>query len=406
MEPCPGACGDGVVGDCGFDAEECDDALGPRACPDGFSGGAAECIACRLDTRGCVDCLGSPSARSCGALEATGGAGDLGVAVGEEAAAVAWTLARADGDGVAAWALFDRDLARVAGPTCLDPEGPRADEVALAAVAGGFLLAASTTEGTAVYPLDPGGAPRGEGTLVPDLREIRLTAQRSGEAALLTGITRAGEIHGVLLDANARAPWRARLFEAGIQAHIGSAVHTGESFLVAMRASPGARIGVVTVTDDGAVTCDRTVAEESSEYPQIDWDGRRARITWADFSSFRGRAVLWAELDETGARIGEPAELEGAADLFNPAPLRAVGGRSLVLAGGYTGGVYTASHLELHRLDARGSAVAPPERLVDNPELLGLHRIERWGDELLVSWLRANPALHGRGAIGLAVVRP
>lgn len=330
----------------------------------------------------------------------------LSLAVRGEGVAVAW-VTREDTsqqrEAEAHVALFSRDLALERRVRLGSGAGP--SDVSIAATPEGWLVATSTYDGTSAaivtQPLRPDLVAFGSATSITNAGGPILVGRPDGAPLLLyTGLP--GGVGAALLDQGGQGRlWSTTLFASVTEPRFGSAVFTGDGFLVAMRENG---VTVRRVGLDGQVGPAYASFGTSTEYPQLVWTGSEARVVWTDFSH---TDVRWSRLDREGAPLGEPVVLGGSPDYYDPSPAAARGDDSVVLLGGYTGGTGLADQLDLLVVDGRGELLFGPCAMVapEGGRTATSYALARLGDGYVTAWVEWRTWYEGTG-LGLARFSP
>jgi hypothetical protein len=388
---------------CTDEPEQCDgDALGGATCASlGYAGGTLRCGDwCGHDTRGCNACAISAHTRQCIRADVAGVApSTLALAATDAEIAVAWV---SDGGGAVHFARYSPALVKLSERDCLGV-GP-ARGLALAAVAGGWLLAVGSEAGTRTVPLNPDGSNRGAGSLLP-LGVMPMLAARPAGGPLLVG-TRGGVVRGAVVDADgALVSAPAVLLTDEVEAGYGSAAWVGDGWLVASRGGRGVGgdLGVLAahVAPDGRAGAPWQSVGEETEYPQVAFADGAVWLTYANFGA-PSSGIERVRVDTFGRAIGERLDLGHIPAYFNPSPMVGVGRDSLILLGTYTGTTGHGRRLEVRRVDDAGRTVVDPYAITAGPELVHSYRIARVGADAVVAWVGSGYP----GRVGLAVVSP
>jgi hypothetical protein len=206
----------------------------------------------------------------------------------------------------------------------------------------------------------------------------------------------------VLADDGTAATPPTTVFASTIEAHHGSGVFTGQSFLLAQREWPGAvqasGVAVVAVHLDGSLGAKQKPVPLQTEFPQLAWSGSAGGVVYNDFGSSTG-GVLWAPLDGAGNAAGPPLLLSPtAARTSVRSPAVGVGGDAFVLLAAAAG--TEARTFELVRVAASGAA-APYPVAYDQPRVYE-YQLAAFGNQIVAAWIGA----HYPGRIGLARLTP
>jgi hypothetical protein len=382
--------------------EECDGAdLGGATCESlGYAGGTLRCGDwCGLDASGCEVCATGARIDACVRAEVDPAQpGALAIATGTNAAgedviAVTWATHGPSGRGALHFARFAPDLSLLAESPCLATDARR---VAIARVPSGWLVAADTTSGVTLVPLDVDGAPRGAPRTIAGAAIPLLAERPSGGPLLLYQEASGNSEHAALLDEGGVAAWDVVAFTDTVESQYGDAVFVRDGFLATQRAFAG--VGVRRVELDGRLGATSAFPGSSTEYPQLTWMGSAAQLVWADFSG--SPRLFTARLDRTGAPTSARVLL--SADDFNPAPMVTVGGDAVVFLPGYTGWTGHGNRVAFTRLDASSAPRFAPVVVATDPALFFEPRIAALGSSVVLGWLSAGYP----GGIQLARVSP
>lgn len=384
--------------------EACDGAdLGGATCVSlGYSGGSLRCSdGCGRDTLGCDACAPTEARGRCAVAPVRSlDARDLALATNGDLIALAW-VERDEHVGVA---IIDRELSIVGVNPCLGFPGAR--RVSLTASAMGWLLAVETREGVRVAPLRADATLIAQGSSLPGAQVPILAAGPEGGALLVfyaddaAGMPSVRAARVTALGALSRT--QATLFRQPTEAQYGSAVFTGDGWLVAMRVDD---VEVVRVGTDLSVGPVQRPAGGETEYPQLAWDGRRTAMT---FSSFGGPAisVQIVELARDGSRAGPPRTLVSPVSstrYYNVAPLTTVGDDLAVLIGTHTGLTGHSGRIDLLRENAQPlMRLTQPYPVTRSPEQVTSYRVAPLEDTAVVAWIGVGTPRR----IGLARLRP
>ncbi len=392
--------------------ETCDGAdLGGASCASlGFSGGTLACGAwCGFDPSGCDLCAHGPNVPACerAPLDAVSPTW-LAAAANDTDVALAWVSGATAGGQVGVhFARFGAELGKINETGCFGPTNARS--VAIAAVPAGWLVAVGAYDTLAPAPapsiqlqlLDQNGLPKGSPRTIPG--GMPMFAQRPGAGPLLTYTTTSNGYVGEVLAADGSPLTKEfPIFGTVVEPEYGSAVFTGDAFLVAQRAWSG--VNVVRVGVDGVVGTTQQPAVSESEYPQISWNGTDGRIVYADFTS--GPKITWRRISGTGAGLGAPVDIAfgaGTPPVYDPCPVLPIGGDTAVLLGGYTGGTGMAKALDVMRVSATGATLTAPFPVDHEPPSEIRYRLVQRGSDAIVAWISAGQY---PGGIGLARVQP
>lgn len=237
-------------------------------------------------------------------------------------------------------------------------ESPVTD-VELAAVPGGWVVAAQTEAGIELIWLGEAGEPANRGVRLAKTSYPGLAVGSAGEVLVVHrgSVATTGEsvappeaMMATMVAPTGEVRWSARLFESSIEPHFGSQVAADDgAFLVARRTDTG--VTVTRVERSGAVG-PRHLVKASTEYPSLAWCGSEGRLVWSDFS--QSPHVRGATIDRAGrlANFKNSEHVLGSTpEHFNASPVLCDGPGSLVLLGGYTGGTGVSQRLDLARID-------------------------------------------------------
>lgn len=384
--------------------ETCDGPdLGGASCASlGYAGGALACRAgCAFDARACDPCAPTEGRGLCrGASLPSLDARDLALATQGDRAGVAWI----EGDAQVVLTVIDRNLNALARSACMDLSGAR--RVALGVIQTGWLLAVETGEGVRLIPLRPDATVAGQGAFVPGASTPILAEGPEGEALLVfqgVGADGRAGIHAARVNGQgAISRTRATLFTESTEPEYGSAVFTGDGWLVAMRVRD---VEVVRLGLDLGVGASRHPAGADTEYPQLAWDGARAALT---YSSFGGPAIRVGivELTRDGDRAGPPRTLTSpisSTRYFNVAPIAPIGSDLAVLLGTHTGTTGQSGRIDLLRENAQPLMRATtPYPVTRSPEQVVRYRVAALAESAVVAWI----GLGSPRRIGLARLTP
>lgn len=426
--PCGPPWGDADAGMCCTSAtEHCDGGdLGGATCESlGYAGGTLGCGgSCAFDTTGCNGCAADPRVTSCGrALIDSDAPYALALAATDAEVGLAWITSSGVGaDGVAPqnrlhFARFRADdLSLIAETGCFGPVDPTF--VALTTTPTGWIVAADTYAGTEVITLDASGAVAGASRFHAGWHSP-LMAARPGSGPLVvydepnwSGAPAESSTQAELLAADGSVEWTTRVFDlSSIEPQFGSAVFTGDGFLVAQRIDG---VTVARIELDGRVSATSMPSHDATEYPQLGWTGTEARLVWADFGG--APTMFIARLDRSGARMGDAVEIGGAGPTyFNPCPTLGDGQDAIVLLARYTGGTGLGRQLDVARFDAAGRASVGPFAITQDPNGARSHRLARTGGRVVAAWISGGygppgfggaPGADVPGRISLALVDP
>lgn len=388
------------AGTCCEDATEACDGndLAGRTCASlGYASGTLRCgDGCGFDTSDCNDCAGGPSVVSCGRARVTAHAPSrLSLATNDTEAAIAWVSDFDGAGGAVGFAHFSSSLALVGEVPCVT-EGARS--VRLSRAMDGWLLAVEARAGVELWPLSASGAPRGAVRSVAGAHSPVLAAAPDGRQLLVYttyGTSGAHVQATVLSPLGAPMTGDVTLLNDVTEPEYGSAVWAGTRWLVAMRE---AGIAVIPVSSDGVAGAVAHPLSTDTEYPQVGWNGMYATLTWSDFGS--GNDVRFAQLEASGSLRGAAMTLGAIPTWYNVTPTVNVGGDTVALMSGYTGGTGLSRNLAVLRV---GASAGAPNVLTRSPDTEAEHRIAALGTDVIVAWVAHN-AVPGR--ITLARVRP
>jgi hypothetical protein len=372
--------------------ESCDGTnLGASTCATlGFSGGTLACNAgCTFDTSGCNHCGSDSHVVACSNVAGATDSSSLALAASDTAVAVAW-VAGPQAQGGLHVSILAADLSVTAQVGCLGADDVQA--VAIAATPSGWIVAAQTAAGVALYPLRADGTPVGSANVVAGAA-TPILAQRPGGGPLLVWVTKQSNAFAALLDEGAGVGTAVPLFGGGsiTEPQYGSAVYVGDGFLVALRTNNGASVAHLSL--DGTLGASHSVGADT-EYPQLAWTGSEARVT---FGSFGGTAAVdLVRLDATGAAIGAPVVVGSTPQYYDPAPVVSVRGDSVVLLPGYTGGTAVASHVDVGRFGSDGQAVYPAYVLgLGGTDRITQYRLAVRGSDVVAAWISGSNWITG-----------
>lgn len=377
----------GPMGDCCETLEEvCDGALPPGvSCASlGYAGGTLLCGDwCSYDVRGCDGCAVDRRITRCLAAPVdTAVPQHLALAATDTSVGLAWITNASLSVGDEArvhFATFGADLSLVGETGCLPFVDAR--RVALATTPTGWMLAVETRAGVFVSPLgidgsSPSGARLIAGAATP------LFAERPASGPLLTYAT-GGGLSAQLLRDDGSVEWQTEVLSGSIlEYEFGSAVFTGDGFLVSVRADG---VQVVRLELDGTVTSTSMPAGSSTESPELAWTGTEARLSYAAFGG--PGASMIVRLDRTGAPLGPAVELGRIPSYFNRAPMVTFGEETVVFPGDHTGGVDLSERVEVLRLDRDLRVSIAPFAVSQDPTGSRGIRVARLGTEVVVAWI-------------------
>lgn len=388
--PCPGGGGPGGPPNwdggtcCQTLSESCDGTnLGGSTCAAlGFSGGTLACNGgCTFDTSGCNHCGTDSHILACGNTPSAPDVTSLALAASDTAIALAWAAGPQGQRGMRV-SILAPDLGVTAQVGCLGTGDVAA--VAIAATPSGWIAAAQTPAGVALYPLRADGTPVGSASVIPGAA-TPILAQQPGGGPLLVWVAGQSGAFASFLDAAASVGTTKQLFGGSpiTEPQYGSAVWVGDGFLVALRTNSGA--SVVHVALDGTLGASHSVGAET-EYPQLAWTGSEARLTYGSFGGTA--AVDLLRLDATGAPIGSALTAGSTPQYYDPAPIVGVRGDSLVLLPGYTGGTGIASHVDVGRFTADGKSVYAAYVLGQGGvDRISQYRLAVRGPDVVAAWV-------------------
>lgn len=303
--------------------------------------------------------------------------------------ALAWlpTHPREQERGPVYLALYDEQLALVDQARVELQQRPQG--VALAATPDGWMLAAAHSSGLNVIPLSPELQSRPVRSH-PGGYAVILAARPDGPP-LLTYFRTQGERgqKALLLEADGSARWQVHLFDDVTEPTLGSALWTGQGFLVAQRSNG---VTVVPLGLDGQVGEGHTDLGGSTEYPQLCQAQQGAVLTYTEFGHHPA-SLRWAALDHSGQRRAGPVRLGNIPFYFNRSPAVAVGDDTLVLLARHTGTTSHSDGIDLALIGPDGSArleacslLAEGETVVTEP------RIARLDDgAFIIAWRQTAP---------------
>lgn len=275
-------------------------------------------------------------------------------------------------------------------------------DVDLAAVPGGWVVAAQTGKGVELIRLEDHGGRSGASTVIAGAASPGIAATATGEVLVvhLAQVEGAWPVRATLVDRKGEARWSATIFGETVEPNFGGQVAAdGGAFLVARRTNDG--VSVVRVEANGAVGARHTVGT-STEYPSLAWCGASGRLVWTDFSG-QGQ-IRGVKIDGSGRRQGYEHVLGAIPDHFNHSPVLCDGEGSRVLLGGYTGGTGVSKSLDLRRVDeARGAQAGAIPVLGGGGQLAHDPRLVRVDDRrVAAAWISVDRGTRSR--IGVAIV--
>jgi hypothetical protein len=348
-------------------------------------------------------CIASQEVRACITAPIIAPAQALALATTDDLAAIAWASSGSQ-CGVQLERI-DENLIPLGHTLCIE-KVPSVTHIALAATPTGWLLAASSyPDGVVVFTIDPAGRNATRTHVIQNARTPIFAARPNG-TPLLVWTEHDGELRAALVSAEGIPARGATVFlPQATQAEFGSAVFTGDGFLVAARQDRGTptttdEVIVARVELDGRVSSVEKPAGVNTEYPQLAWTRSGALVTYANFN---GRATLESVLvDARAGRKRAPVAIGGTTDggsrtvFFDPAPGIGVGDDALVLAGHYTGGTGIAGGLALLRVAPNG-ALARPIVEVTSQTPITQYRIGKRKNDAVAAWI-----WQGTSSLGLA----
>jgi hypothetical protein len=332
---CNGGPGGGPPPRCNSESEACDGTdLGGASCASlGFSSGTIRCSsACLFDPTSCIECTQDPALASCGEPSiASCAAFSVAVAVRMSEIGVAW-ITRGMPSAALHFARLDAHLAVFTESPAIPLAGDGFD-VALASTPTGWVIAADDAPNLDVVSIDAMGNAAARVTIANASSPVFTSRTDGGPLLMWATSTSNGNaaVFASLLDAQAHEQWRAQAFSNTIQPGRGSAVYTGDGFLMAQRESGGTSQmdGIRTARVDltGQVSGLTAPVGTLTEFPQLTWNGTTVTMIFGSFAS-QG-VVEFAELDKMGNLVGTIAPLQGPEYEINRAV--AVGAETLVL---------------------------------------------------------------------------
>jgi hypothetical protein len=429
----PRLCGNGVVDSCAFcpaqqtggidfdagvdggsgcyvEVEACDGTdLGGNTCESlGFAGGTLGCSkGCAFDPTQCAECTGDSALIACGQPIASCGAFAVAVAARMAEIGVAWVVPGMT-SGDLHFARLRTDLSLIAeAPVIQLPHG--AFDLAVAGTPQGWVIAATDGQNLDVFPLDAAGnsIPGSSYTLMqantPDF------APRSDGGPLLMWSQQSpaqsgGKVFASLLDPQGREQWRVQVFANTVD--FGSAVYTGDGFLLAQREFGGGAqmdgIRIARVDLLGQLSGMLIPVGMDTEFPQLTWNGTRATMVYGSFDG--PGTVEYAELDHAGNLIGSVSVLGGASYELNPAAT--AGGNTMVLTLNLSPPSYASSGYDVLRVAPNGtvlSTIAVARGQVGGNDYDTHHSgfVTLSTGDAVAAWLGYG----GLSRIGLAVIR-
>jgi len=378
---------------CYTETEACDGAnLGGATCASlGYAGGTLKCSAdCRLDVSGCGGCATNSTIATCVHPVESQPVQGFEIATTATQVGLAWIGGHASqARRYLNFTLFDAQLQPVAKVLCIGDADP--SSVSIARVSGHWMIASGTTSSTAIFLID-------DASLVPTkVREVAgafgptLIGRPQGGPLLTFYDSPDGRLVGTLLDEKGNEQWRTQLLDRTYGAGT-SGVFTGSAFLVTDRRSAyysdlgGVR--VINVDLAGKVIATSSPGGTDTEFPNLSWHGKTARIVWVDFGS--PTKMFMAQLDAKGQRIGNAIELPYGKSHFNWVRTLPKNDDLFALFAGYTGWVDYGTHLDFATLGPGGATLTPMVQLTKSPESAKGHRLALLGAKAVAAWIDAS----------------
>jgi hypothetical protein len=278
-----------------------------------------------------------------------------------------------------------------------------ASAIAIAENPTGYVAAVQVADGASstlvVLPLTPGLAPCRPPVRIPGAWSP-LLASRPGGAPLLVYVESSGEVVASLLDPEGNPLFRSSLYSGAVEPSFGSAVFTGDAFLVAHRINEG--VTVARVELDGRVGERRAPYGSSTEYPWLSWDGHLATLIYTEFGNVTG--VRLARLGPDGAPVERSIVLGAAPEHYNPSSSVATPEGAVIALAGHTGITDQSDAIDVATVDGQGALVRPACRLFGATPagIASGARASRFGTGVAVAWIDGEPL---RPDAGLTVVR-
>ena len=372
--------------------EECDTQdLGGQSCASlGFASGQLGCgVWCGFETSRCNVCETHQQILGCRTLP-IGETDVRDVAIATNGADIAVAYANASG---VSFLLYDLRLNLIGQAPCVHTHAT--GTVAVAAVPGGWVLAAGGNQGVTFYALDGMGRARSQPHTTPGRDPILV--ERPGAGPLLVW-TDGNSTQAALLDNHAIAQWQIPVLTGVVGSEFVTGVWTGTRFLIAGRTNG---IQIVAVEATGMTSGQTSPTGGSTEYPELAWGSTDGRLIWTDFGS--NGAVNWQRIDGMGNTTGTAVAVASRPTYFNNAPAVVLGnGDTALLLGRFTGGTGVHDGLDLMRVDGAGQTVTAPLSIERDPNPARRHRLLHAGTTVYAAWVGEGYP----GRVGVAELQP
>ena len=410
---CPQSlCGNSVIDDCGGKAgpEACDGtAFGMHTCSNlGYVGGTLVCDSfCQIDARLCESC--APSALTSTCVHPTLGGvppGTLALAANVTEVAMAWMeplQSDPPPNPRVHFTRFGPDLRVLSDTGCLGP-ADAAPPVSVAAVPGGWLLAAGGPTKTTLIALDAKGDVTGSHDY-PGSYGAQLTEQPGAgplfswsDSPQATSADTTGNLRLQLVGADGSAIGTDH--RVGKLSYGWSAVYVDDGFEVAADvgfASGNERIQLVHLALDGTLRTDSSISGQQMYAVTMTWSGTQTAMVYVSMvttSVDTSPRTLFVHVSQAGALLGSPLVLDASND-YAAYPVFSIGEDTAVLVVPDSGEI---SQLDIARLSPAGVPKAAPTPIV-RAGLITSYAMAHQGTDAIVAWIDTPPYInHGNPA--------